>query len=55
MPEPISSRIDRVKKTSTRIADNNAEENMDDALAELEGKYRKKEKMLETLFNSCVL
>ncbi|KAI8890122.1 hypothetical protein K501DRAFT_320098 [Backusella circina FSU 941] len=36
MPEPISSRIDRVRKTSTRIADNNAEENMDDALAELE-------------------
>jgi hypothetical protein len=44
MPEPISSRIDRVKKTSTRIADNNAEENMDDALAELEGKYTNKEK-----------
>ena len=37
MPEPVSSRIDRVRKTSTRIANDNEEENIDDALAELEG------------------
>ncbi|KAI9270875.1 hypothetical protein BY458DRAFT_539949 [Sporodiniella umbellata] len=35
MPEPISSRIDRVSKTTTRIA-NEVEENLDDALQELE-------------------
>lgn len=38
MPEPVSSRIDRVRKTTTRIANDNVEENMEDALAELEGK-----------------
>lgn len=37
MPEPVSSRIDRVRKTETRISNDNEEENMDDALAELEG------------------
>lgn len=37
MPEPVSSRIDRVRKTTTRIANDNVEENMEDALAELEG------------------
>jgi hypothetical protein len=37
MPEPVSSRIDRVRKTTTRIADDSVEENMEDALAELEG------------------
>ncbi|KAI8997738.1 hypothetical protein BDB01DRAFT_772246 [Pilobolus umbonatus] len=36
MPEPVSSRIDRVRKTTTRIANDSLEENMDDALAELE-------------------
>ncbi|KAF7727201.1 hypothetical protein EC973_007899 [Apophysomyces ossiformis] len=35
MPEPYSSRIDRVGKTMTRIA-NKEDENLDDALAELE-------------------
>lgn len=41
MPEPVSSRIDRVRKTTTRITNGAVEENMDDALAELEGKrYR---------------
>jgi hypothetical protein len=38
MPEPVSSRIDRVRKTTTRIANDSVEENMEDALAELEGK-----------------
>lgn len=37
MPEPVSSRIDRVRKTTTRIANDSVEENMEDALAELEG------------------
>lgn len=36
MPEPYSSRIDRVNKTMTRTA-NQGEENLDDACAELEG------------------
>lgn len=36
MPEPYTSRIDRVNKTNTRIA-SQGEENLDDALAELEG------------------
>lgn len=41
MPEPVSRRIDRVRKTTTRITNGAVEENMDDALAELEGKrYR---------------
>lgn len=37
MPEPVSSRIDRVRKTTTHISNDNVEENMEDALAELEG------------------
>ncbi|KAI8643803.1 hypothetical protein BD408DRAFT_384881 [Parasitella parasitica] len=41
MPEPVSSRIDRVKNTTTRIANDSAEENMEDALAELEDNISK--------------
>ncbi|KAI9248359.1 hypothetical protein EDC94DRAFT_625046 [Helicostylum pulchrum] len=41
MPEPVSSRIDRVRKTTTRIANDNVEENMEDALAELEDNISK--------------
>ncbi|KAI8058653.1 uncharacterized protein B0P05DRAFT_559344 [Gilbertella persicaria] len=41
MPEPVSSRMDRVSKTTTRITNNNAEENMEDALAELEDNISK--------------
>lgn len=41
MPEPVSSRIDRVRKTETRIANDNEEENIDDALAELEDNISK--------------
>ena len=37
IPEPISSRMDRVRKTMTRLTNDTVEENMDDALAELEG------------------
>ena len=37
LPEPYSSRIDRVGKTTARITSQD-EENLDDALAELEGK-----------------
>ncbi|KAG1453622.1 hypothetical protein G6F56_007522 [Rhizopus delemar] len=40
MPEPVSSRIDRVRKTTTRIA-NDIEENMEDALQELEDNISK--------------
>ncbi|KAG1133355.1 hypothetical protein G6F42_001503 [Rhizopus arrhizus] len=36
IPEPISSRMDRVRKTMTRLTNDTVEENMDDALAELE-------------------
>lgn len=43
MPEPYSSRVDRVNKTMTRTA-NQGEENLDDACAELEGKIEKKSK-----------
>jgi hypothetical protein len=38
MPEPVSSRIGRVSKTNTRIANDKVEDNMEVALAELEGK-----------------
>ncbi|KAF1799995.1 hypothetical protein FB192DRAFT_1449478 [Mucor lusitanicus] len=41
MPEPVSSRIDRVRKTTTRIANDSVEENMDDAIAELEDNLSK--------------
>ncbi|KAI8336064.1 hypothetical protein EDC96DRAFT_579018 [Choanephora cucurbitarum] len=41
MPEPVSSRIDRVSKTTTRIANDSVEENMEDALAELEDNISK--------------
>ena len=37
VPEPYSRRVDRVGKTSARISSPN-EENLDDALAELEGR-----------------
>jgi hypothetical protein len=43
IPEPISSRIDRVKKMSSRITtlgDDDVNENLDDALAELEGIFK---------------
>lgn len=41
MPEPVSSRIDRVRKTTTRIANDSVEENMEDAVAELEDNLSK--------------
>ncbi|KAI9483370.1 MAG: hypothetical protein EXX96DRAFT_557957 [Benjaminiella poitrasii] len=41
MPEPVSSRIDRVSKTTTRIANHHVEENIDDAIAELEDNISK--------------
>lgn len=38
MPEPVSSRLDRIKNTNARITNDKAEDNMEVALAELEGK-----------------